>query len=158
MKKTILFVSFQWDLLCDNAWIPQTITSIQMAGVLVGNLLAGQIADLIGRKPPVFLSQAALVGLNILAAFSTGWLMFTILRFFLGFAVGVFLTVMYNIQAEFTLARWRTWIVHVPSWPLCTALFALVCWLIKEWRYLHIATACTGIPLLLSFWYVSELH
>ena len=145
-------VLFQWDLICDASWIPQTITSIQMAGVLTGNLLAGQIADLIGRKQPLFLSIASLVVLNILAAFSTSWLMFTILRFFMGFAMGVDLTVQYNIQSEFTLAKWRTWIVTVPSWSIELTLFGLVAWLIKDWQYIHIATACVGAPLLLTWW------
>ena len=127
-----------------------------MAGVLVGNLLAGQIADLIGRKTPLFLSISSLVALNILAAFSVSWLMFAIIRFFMGFAIGVDITIQYNIQAEFALARWRTWIVHVPSWTIEIALFALVAWLIKDWQYIHIATACVGAPLLASWWYVDH--
>ena len=125
-----------------------------MAGVLVGNLISGQIADLIGRKPPLFLSIACLVVLNVIAGFSTSWLMFTILRFFMGFAMGVELTVQYNIQSEFTLAKWRPVVVCVPSWPICVALFALVSWLLKDWQYIQFATAVIGAPLLLSWWSV----
>ena len=143
---------FQWDLLCEKSWVPQTITSMQMAGVLSGNLLSGQIADLIGRKPPLFLAISALVVLNIIAAFSVSWLMFAIIRFFIGFGIGVDITIQYNIQAEFALARWRTWIVLVPSWPIDVALFAMVAWLTMDWQYLHIATACVGAPLLATWW------
>ena len=145
---------FQWDLLCGSSWVPQTITSIQMVGVLIGNLVSGQIADLIGRKPPLFLSIACLVLLNVVGGFSTSWLMFTITRFFMGFAMGVELTVQYNIQSEFTLARWRPVVVCVPSWPICVALFALVSWLLKDWQYIQFATAVVGAPLLLSWWSV----
>ena len=134
------------------AWVPQTITSIQMAGVLTGNLLAGQIADLIGRKLPLFLSIASLVVLNLLAVFSVSWHMFAIIRFFLGFAIGVDITIQYSIQAEFTLARWRTWIVLVPSWCIDIALFALVAWLTKDWQHIHIVAACVGAPLLATWW------
>ena len=150
----MFYFIFQWDLLCDMSWVPQTITSIQMAGVLTGNVLAGQIADLIGRKSPLFLAIASLVVLNIAAAFSTSWLMFAILRFFMGFSVGIDLTVQYNIQSEFTLAKWRTWIVSVPSWALELALFGLAAWLLKDWQYLHITTACVGAPLLATWWLV----
>ena len=143
---------FQYDLLCGKAWVTQTITSIQMAGVLLGNLFCGQLADLIGRKPPLFLGAAAMVALNLLAAFSTSWLMFAIIRFFLGLAMGLDLTVQYNLVSEFTLARWRAWVVAVPSWVLEVALFALVAWLLKDWKYIHIFTACMGVPLLATWW------
>ena len=127
-----------------------------MAGVLAGNLISGQIADLIGRKPPLFLSIASLVLLNVAAGFSSSWLMFAILRFFMGFAMGVDLTVQYNIQSEFTLAKWRPVVVSVPSWPIEVALFSLVAWLLKDWQYIHFATACVGAPLLLTWWSVNE--
>ena len=123
-----------------------------MAGVLAGNLLCGQVADLIGRKPPLFLALAAMVAFNLLAAFSTSWLMFAIIRFFLGLAMGFDLTVQYNIQSEFTLARWRAWVVAVPSWAIELTLFAMVAWLLKDWQYIHVVTACIGVPLLASWW------
>lgn len=125
-----------------------------MAGVLVGNVISGQMADLIGRKPPLFFSIASLVILNVVSAFSASWLMFTILRFFMGFAMGVDTTVQYSIQSEFTLAKWRSVIVTVPSWTVFIALFALLSWLLKDWQYIHIATACVGAPLLLTWWLV----
>ena len=143
---------FQWDLLCSQAWVTQTITSIQMAGVLLGNLFCGQLADLIGRKPPLFLAIALMVAFNLLASFSTSWLMFAVIRFFLGLAMGLELTVHYNLMSEFTLARWRAWIVAVPSWAFELALFSLVAWLFKNWRYIHVATTCIGVPLLATWW------
>lgn len=146
----------QWNLVCDRAWIPSTVTSIQMAGVLVGNLACGQVADLIGRKPPLFLSLTALVVLNGIAAFSVSWIMFAVLRFFIGLAMGFELTVQYNVMAEFTQARWRTWVVAVPSWAIQLCLFALVSWSLRNWKHIHLATAAVGAPLLASYWFVPE--
>lgn len=123
-----------------------------MAGVLIGNLVCGQVADVIGRKPPLFLSLLTLVLFNILAAFSTSWVMFAVIRFILGLAMGFELTVQYNIMSEFTLARWRTWVVAVPSWATEIALFAFVAWLLKDWQHLHFATAAVGLPMLLTYW------
>ncbi|XP_060576896.1 organic cation/carnitine transporter 2-like [Ruditapes philippinarum] len=146
----------QWDLVCDKAWVTSTITSIQMAGVLVGNLACGQVADLIGRKPPLFLSLLALILLNALTAFSTTWTMFAAVRFFIGLAMGFELTVQYNLMVEFAQAKWRTWVVAVPSWAIGTLLFAMAAWLLKDWRHLHIFAAVYGIPLLASYWFVPE--
>lgn len=142
----------QWSLVCDHRdWIPTTITSMQMAGVLIGNLACGQIADLVGRKPPLFLALLSLVVLNIITAFSVSWVMFAALRFLIGIAMGFQLTVQYNMTSEFTQTKWRSWVIAVPSWSIQMTLFALVTWLVKDWRWVHIVTAAIGIPLLLTF-------
>ncbi|CAG2199735.1 OCTN [Mytilus edulis] len=70
----------EWDLVCDRDWITQTITTIQMGGLLFGGLVAGQIADMFGRKPTYFLSMLMLFVFNLVAAFSTSWKMFAVLR------------------------------------------------------------------------------
>ena len=123
-----------------------------MAGTFIGNIACGQIADLIGRKTPLFLSVVVLIVLNSATAFSTSWQMFAVLRFFIGLAIGFELTVQYNIMAEFTTARWRTWVVAVPSWAIETIIFSFVAWLLKDWKYVHIAAATTGFPLLATYW------
>ena len=145
---------FQWNLVCDNEWMTSVITSSQMFGVLVGNVACGQIADLIGRKHPLFVSILSLIVLNLIAAFSTSWSMFAAIRFLIGLAMGFELTVQYNVAAEYTLARWRTWVVSIPSWAISSALFALASWALKDWQHLHFATAAVGIPALVTYWYV----
>lgn len=125
-----------------------------MAGVFVGNIACGQVADLIGRKPPLFISLLFLIVANIISPFSTSWVMFATIRFFIGLAMGFEITVQYNIMSEFTLARWRTWVVAVPSWYIEVALFSLVAWLLNDWRHLHFVTAAIGVPLLATYWYV----
>ena len=92
----------QFSLVCDRAWLPSTITSVQMAGLFVGHILCGQMADLIGRKKPFFLSLLAMGILNLVCAFSTSWIMLAVIRFLLGVSVGFEFTVQYNIAAEFT--------------------------------------------------------
>lgn len=41
---------FQFELVCDLDYVSDTITSVQMAGVLVGSILFGQLSDSFGRK------------------------------------------------------------------------------------------------------------
>ncbi|WAR13485.1 S22A7-like protein [Mya arenaria] len=127
-----------------------------MAGVFVGNIACGQVADLIGRRKPFFASILALVLLNIGTAFSVSWVMFAVSRFLIGVSVGFELTVQYSLAAEFTQARWGTWVVAIPSWAIETSLFALVCWTLNDWVWIHIATAATGLPLLFTYWFVPE--
>ncbi|CAG2192065.1 OCTN [Mytilus edulis] len=42
--------NISWDLVCERSWIPSTITSLQMGGVIAGGFVSGQMADTIGRK------------------------------------------------------------------------------------------------------------
>ena len=38
-------ISFQWGLICSKDWIPSTMSTIQMVGVLVGAGVAGQVGN-----------------------------------------------------------------------------------------------------------------
>lgn len=76
-----------------------------MAGLLVGNIACGQIADLVGRKRPYFLALLILAVFNLISAFSVSWAMFAAVRFILGVAVGFVFTIQYNLAAEFTQVR-----------------------------------------------------
>ncbi|XP_053381478.1 organic cation/carnitine transporter 2-like [Mercenaria mercenaria] len=154
--KTLLIQLLPRNLLCDNDWVPSTITSLQMAGVFVGNVACGHVADLVGRKPPFFLAFLTLIISNIIAAFSTSRIMFAVIRFFIGLEMGFQLTVQYNIVSEFTLAKWRTWVVAVPSWAIEVTLFALVSWLVNDWQHLHFVTEAIGVPFLAAYWFVPE--
>ena len=70
----------QWTMVCGLAWVPSTIASAQMAGLFAGNLLTGQVADIFGRKLPLFGSLLLLLVANLLGTFSPSWLVFGIAR------------------------------------------------------------------------------
>ncbi|XP_060063906.1 solute carrier family 22 member 6-like [Ylistrum balloti] len=141
----------EWDLICDRDDIPSTITTIQMSGILVSGLIAGQFADYYGRKPTYFLSMLILLLGNIGCAFSVGWEMFAAFRFLIGFALGCYITVYYTYMIEFTPTKYRAIIVTIPLWPLGLCVLALVGWWLHDWKALHIANAIAIAPLLL-FW------
>lgn len=60
--------------------------------------------------------------------------------------VGAYLTVHYNLMNEFVPIKWRARIVSVPVWGVSGGFFALVAWILKDWKYIHLVTAATGIP------------
>ena len=148
----VLLCLFQWDLICDRAWIPATMLTIQIIFQLFGNFFAGQIADTIGRKIPFFSSIVLIMIFSVVCYFSTSWIMFLVSRIFIGIGCGLFLTTQYSYLSEFTLARWRAWLIGFPSWPMQTCLMALVLWLLKDWRNFHLVCALMGIPFLATWW------
>ncbi|KAL3875982.1 hypothetical protein ACJMK2_033875 [Sinanodonta woodiana] len=141
----------EWKLVCDLKWAPATATTLQMTGVLIGNLAAGQIADSIGRKPTFYLGISCSVASNLLAFFSVNWEMFAAARFLIGIATGLALTVQYTFACEFMLSKWRAAVMNIPSWEIFAAVYAGIAYLIRDWRYLHLVTAIIG-SLFLPTW------
>lgn len=143
---------FQFSLVCDLDYITQTITTIQMGGLLVGSLAAGQFGDRFGRKPTYFLSLLVLLVSNLIAAFSINWQMFAVMRFFIGCGCGIYLTVHLTYKIEFVSGKYRPMLLAVPIWSIFAASYGGVSYLIHDWFYLHIATAAVTFPQLFTWW------
>jgi OCT family organic cation transporter-like MFS transporter 4/5 len=69
-------------------WVPSTITTIQMCGLLVGALVMGQLADIFGRKKLLYIAYSLLLAFSLGSAFANSWQMFAAFRFFIGALVG----------------------------------------------------------------------
>ncbi|XP_046346338.2 solute carrier family 22 member 5-like isoform X2 [Haliotis rufescens] len=136
--------------------IKPLITAIQMAGVLIGALLSGQSADVIGRKKTLYISLFLHAGFNLVAAFSISWEMFIVIRFFIGLMVGAVLVVCFPYTMEFIGTRWRPVSISLPFWAGGSALLALSCWLRPNWSNLHIILAALHIPFFFGYMFVPE--
>jgi sugar porter (SP) family MFS transporter len=66
----------------------ELLTSILLIGALIGALVAGRIADTIGRRPTVLITAAVFVGGVMLAAFSPSYDVLVAARVIIGLAVG----------------------------------------------------------------------
>ncbi|KAK7483866.1 hypothetical protein BaRGS_00024883 [Batillaria attramentaria] len=66
----------EWDLVCERKYIKAAINSIQMAGVLVGALLAGQASDTFGRRLTCYVTMVMHAVVCLVAGFSTSWEMY----------------------------------------------------------------------------------
>lgn len=146
----------EWTLICDQDSIASTITTIQMAGLLVSGVTSGHMADIIGRKRTFFLSLLMMIIFNVAAGFSVSWEMFAILRFCLGFGIGCFLTVFFNFLIEFSPAKHRAVVLAIPDWSIWACVFGFMSMWLHDWKYLHYATAIATLPWLLGWWVLPE--
>ncbi|XP_045160403.2 organic cation transporter-like protein [Mercenaria mercenaria] len=85
----------EFGLVCGRDYIPSLIMTLQVAGLLAGNILAGQLSDLIGRKPPFFTSIILITVFNLVGFFSVNWVMFAVARIFVGIGSSFFLSTQY---------------------------------------------------------------
>ncbi|XP_050392906.1 solute carrier family 22 member 4 [Patella vulgata] len=146
----------EWDLVCDKRWVGFTITSIQMAGVLVGSLVAGYISDVFGRKKTLYGSQLVLFVMNVVNIFSPSWQVFAGLRFVVGLALGGIMTVNFPLAMEFVGPRWRSILGAIPAFSLGCALMPLVLWLTPQWYHFEVSCAVLSFISLLGWFYVPE--
>ena len=143
---------YKFQLICSHDFIPSTTNTIQLCGLLFGNLMSGQLGELFGRKRPLFFAVLLVTAFNVAGFFANNWILLAVCRFFIGAGHGAFMTMNYALLCEFSPADWRSWIIGFPSWAIEASLFTLLAWLIKDWRYIQLMVAATGIPCLLAWW------
>ncbi|XP_050402198.1 organic cation transporter protein isoform X1 [Patella vulgata] len=146
----------EWKLICNNDYIPGLITSIQMAGVMVGAIITGQLADYFGRRKILFLEYGLLICVWFASAFSNSWELYTVLRFVIGGLVGGTLVVNFVLPLEFITPKWRTFCGCIGFWAVGLATLALWAYVLRDWRYLTMGTSASSIFLLFCWWFVPE--
>lgn len=91
---------FQWNLVCDRAWLRATGDSLFMVGVMLGSMIFGALSDKFGRRPIFFLSLVIQLAGGILVAIVPEFISYVIFRLIVGSTTsGVFL-VAYVIGKE----------------------------------------------------------
>ncbi|KAK7496746.1 hypothetical protein BaRGS_00011955, partial [Batillaria attramentaria] len=138
----------EFQLVCDLAWVPSMMISVQMVGVLVGASVSGQLGDSVGRKKTLVSMTVLHTLFTLVAAFSNSWQMFTVLRALIGFTVGGVLATSFTYPTEFIGIKWRPLLGTLPVWGIGAVTYSLVVWALRDWRHVHIATAvCTAATL-----------
>ena len=122
------------------------LVTLTLAATITGYILAGHLADAFGRRYPFYLSILLISVFSLISYFSVSWVMFTVNRIIIGIGSAFFLTIQYSYLSEFTQARWRSWFIGFPSWPMQGCLLALVLWLVKDWRKMQLVIAAVGVP------------
>ncbi|GGM09007.1 MFS transporter [Deinococcus aerophilus] len=135
------------------------LLSATFAGMLLGAVFWGWLADRVGRRT-VFLTTVALgVLFGVLGAFAPTVAVLVALRFLTGFAIGGTLPVDYAMMAEFIPTAWRgRFLVYLESfWALGTVLVAGLAWALSTalppaegWRWLLGLAALPGLVGLLA--------
>ncbi|XP_052231176.1 solute carrier family 22 member 13-like [Dreissena polymorpha] len=147
----------EWGLVCDRRWISQTITTIQMSGMLVGGIFWGHVCDGIGRKPTFFLNVLALGMANLISYFSVNWQMFASMRFIIGLGCAGFTTS--PLMFEYIQNRWRVFLLLIPSFDLWASVMAAFCYWSRDWKMLNISIAvASGLAMFGWFYFVESFR
>jgi len=146
----------EWGLVCDLAWGKRLIISMQMFGIMIGAVMAGQLSDYLGRHKTLYLCYTFLMLSTLVCAFSQSWIMFAIMRVFVGIGTGSIFVSMYPYPMEFLSMRWRALLCIRPFWFVGVGSFSLAAYILKDWQYLHFAGLVLSSPVLIGWFYVPE--
>ncbi|XP_046625512.1 organic cation transporter protein-like isoform X2 [Neodiprion virginianus] len=148
----------QWDLVCGQSFYADTLQSLLMFGVLLGNIVFGSLSDRYGRKKPlvgsVVLQLVAGIGCAVVPWFPA--LLF--LKPLSAFATGGTMVTSYVICMEIVGTKWRSPITVLYQIPYSLGhmtLAGLAYWF-RHWEHLQIAMTAPSIILLGYWWVVPE--
>jgi OCT family organic cation transporter-like MFS transporter 4/5 len=146
----------EWELMCSKEHILYFIMSIQMAGVLVGSPVFGQLADSFGRKWALFIAVAGTVTFGGISAASPSWNVYAAFSFLIGFFCGGSIITGYVMMIEFLSQKHRLWVPSIGGWPLAFAVLSLMAYLSQSWRVLTIVMNLVSLPALAMILFIGE--
>ena len=84
-----------------------SVGSLAFLGMMIGALVAGRLADSIGRKRAILASGIVLSVFSVLCAVAPSWEIFGAFRFLAGLGLGGLVPTANSLAADYVLPRWR---------------------------------------------------
>ncbi|XP_060587844.1 solute carrier family 22 member 4-like [Ruditapes philippinarum] len=146
----------EWQLVCGKRWIVAFVISIQMVGMLVGFIIAAQIADLFGRKPTILIGLFIITVFNFGGYLSNSYGAYCGIRFVIGIGLGFYYTVQKPFMSELVPSRWRSFVVCCPIEPMVSMTFAFAVWWLNDWKLIHLLVTVIGVVMTVIVYLVPE--
>ncbi|XP_072178669.1 organic cation transporter protein-like [Diadema setosum] len=147
-----------FDLVCGNEDLPQVSQSFFYGGYLVGSLVFGVLADVIGRWWTLLILLLIRLGSGLGLAFSPTWWVFSALRFLQGCANITIYIVAFVIANEFTgLSRRNiSGILIAVPFAVGYMTLALVAYFLRYWRTLEIVATLPTFGMIALMYFLPE--
>ncbi|XP_018329055.1 organic cation transporter protein-like isoform X2 [Agrilus planipennis] len=140
-------------LVCDRKYLNNLAEVTFLAGVALGGLICGVFSDKYGRKRTLMASILIQTLLGVTIAVIPGFIMYMILRTFLGFISVSVVFSGFVLCIELVGGMWRTISGTSFFFPVSFGYVSIagIAYFLNDWRNLQLAISLPGL-LLLSYW------
>lgn len=146
----------EWNLVCDQNSLTNSINTLTMVGLFCGGFVSGQLSDQFGRKRVLYGSFTLLLIFQLISGFSNSWQLYLVCRFFIGALMSSVMVSNFILPMEYVIPKWRTFIGCIGFWPVGIIVLSIWGYFVRNWRYLTLTTVCAGFPMLVTWWFVTE--
>ncbi|XP_055520971.1 solute carrier family 22 member 13b [Leucoraja erinacea] len=148
----------EFNLVCDQRWLIQLSQTSSMVGLFVGAMLFGHLADRFGRQRTILVSLLIQLLSGMGAAFAPNIALFIALQFVLGTAVSGAMMNTIVLGTEWTGPAQRSFasVLTQCTFSAGQMLLAGLAYAIRDWRVLHLTTACPMLLFLSYIWLLPE--
>ena len=150
--------SSEFGIVCDNAFLKTLSGTLKMSGLLVGSFVFGWMSDVLGRVPSLTLAGILLFISQIIAGFSTNYIMFSVMNIFMAAGgIGSYL-ISFVLLFEWISPEYRTKASASAQVPFALGFLytVFIAWQISSWRPLQFALAAPNAVFLVFFFIVPE--
>ncbi|XP_040837801.1 solute carrier family 22 member 6 isoform X2 [Ochotona curzoniae] len=148
----------EWDLVCSHRALRQLGQSLYMAGVLIGAMVFGYLADRLGRRKVLILNYLQTAVSGTCAAFSPNFAVYCAFRFLSGMALaGIALNCM-TLNVEWMPIHTRAYVGTLTGYVYSIGQFLLagVAYAVPHWRYLQLLVSVPFFVFFIYSWFFIE--
>ncbi|XP_074861018.1 solute carrier family 22 member 6-A-like isoform X3 [Carettochelys insculpta] len=151
-------IIMEWNLVCNLRTHGQMAQSIYMAGVLVGALVFGSLADRFGRKALLSWSYLQMAVTGTCTAFSPNFTAYCIFRFLVGMALSGVVLNCVSLVVEWVPTKIRTITSMVVGYSATIGQIVLagLAYALPDWRWLQFTTSVPFFIFFLYSWWFAE--
>uniref|UniRef100_A0A667ZXU1 Solute carrier family 22 member 6 n=1 Tax=Myripristis murdjan TaxID=586833 RepID=A0A667ZXU1_9TELE len=148
----------EWDLVCDKRRENKATATIFFVGVMFGAVCFGSLSDRFGRRIMLLLSYILGMVFAVASAFSTSYVMFTVLRFFTGFSITGIVIVSSVLSVEWVDIEHRklVGVTDSLSWTFGNTVFPAIAYFVTDWRWLIISVTSPLILAIITWRWMPE--
>ncbi|CAH2325251.1 solute carrier family 22 member 6-B-like [Pelobates cultripes] len=148
----------EWNLVCQREYMKELAQSLYMAGVLVGAIVYGPLADRFGRRVVLLCCLLQIATMGIGASLSPNIMVYCIFRFMTGMGICGLIINDLGLAMEWTPQRFRPMVSMLQGYCLSIGqtILAGVAYALTDWRWLQLALSLPYFIFFILVWWVPE--